>query len=504
MKKNILIAAVMFFALSVAAFAQATFTVGSVPESTVACCGQTERTGDVSFTTVYGSPLSVTGTITVTYPVAITNTAGPTGIQIRVPAGWPIPALPTINSLVPTVNPTQVVIQVPMNIPAGWSFRLTGVRVDVSSQFSGSINATASSTYNLLTAGETGFKVIENIAQPLVYVAPTGVTVNSVTGAITGTSAPKAYFKVREGFLDAFGKTAADEPTQNLAKMIRIKLSTIPAGVTLTFPATVVIPAQDLAPAGMFTRATSAGALAATAVSVTSADNPVVLYYIVSASTNPAGALETFSAEINVSVSSAALPLSGGTITATAHIAPIDTNTPKTLIPRYADAVECETAPATLVTISGGSTTLLIPYAQTADIWDTGVAIANTTKDPGTAMSITGARVQSGTITFYLYKQADGTLLTYTTQAGSPGSGLDAAGKLPSGQLYTVMLSQIVTAAGGPADGSFSGYVFVVANFTNAHGEFFVYDSNPITFVHGALMLVVTSDRSGGMEALNN
>jgi hypothetical protein len=199
--------------------------------------------------------------------------------------------------------------------------------------------------------------------------------------------------------------------------------------------------------------------------------------------------LETFSAEIGVTVTSTALPLAQGTITATAHIAPIDTATTPTLIPRYADFPECETATETLVSISGGSTALLIPYAQTADIWDTGIAIANTTKDPGlTVMSIAGARAQSGTISFYLYPQLGGTVLTYTTQAGSPGSGLDATGKLASGQLYTVMLSQIVPLAGGAANGDFSGYVIVVTNFINAHGEFFVYDSNPITFVHGALM----------------
>jgi hypothetical protein len=36
---------------------------------------------------------------------------------------------------------------------------------------------------------------------------------------------------------------------------------------------------------------------------------------------------------------------------------------------------------------------------------------------------------------------------------------------------------------------SFSGYVFIVTDFTNGHGEYFI--SNFDNFTHGSLMLVV-------------
>ena len=52
--------------------------------------------------------------------------------------------------------------------------------------------------------------------------------------------------------------------------------------------------------------------------------------------------------------------------------------------------------------------------------------------------------------------------------------------------------------------GDFTGYIFVVTNFTNAHGEYFISDFSG-GFTNGALMLVVNQTRDPNrMEDLNN
>jgi hypothetical protein len=150
------------------------------------------------------------------------------------------------------------------------------------------------------------------------------------------------------------------------------------------------------------------------------------------------------------------------------------------------------------LTVFGANTTLLIPFATTVTGagYNTGFAIANSTTDPGTTlMGLTAAVPQVGTITFYFYPGLPSTAapFTYTTAAGSPGSGLNATGSLPSGSTYTVLLSQLLAAAGQPAD--FSGYVFVITNFTHAHCLYVV--SNFTSFSQGSLALVINQNRSG-------
>ena len=143
-----------------------------------------------------------------------------------------------------------------------------------------------------------------------------------------------------------------------------------------------------------------------------------------------------------------------------------------------------------------------VSCTQATGGYDTGIAIANTTWDPGTtAMGVTGAVKQSGSITFYFYPQAPGTTpVTYTTHAGSPGAGLDASGNLPSGSTYVALLSKILADAGVTAD--FGGYIVVITNFTNAHCLFVL--SNFTTFSQGALGLVIYEPRAGGGEALEH
>lgn len=103
----------------------------------------------------------------------------------------------------------------------------------------------------------------------------------------------------------------------------------------------------------------------------------------------------------------------------------------------------------------------------------TAISVSNILKAPGSldtsVFGTTVANDRSGTIEFYLYNK-DGTLTTYETTAGSPGSGLAADGTLAAGQTYTVLLSEILTAASVTVD--FTGYGWVVANFDGVAGTY--------------------------------
>jgi hypothetical protein len=135
--------------------------------------------------------------------------------------------------------------------------------------------------------------------------------------------------------------------------------------------------------------------------------------------------------------------------------------------------------------------------------YDTGIAVSNTTLDPGAeALGIKGAIPQAGKILFVLYAQQNGSTAvkqyTYLTDGASPGTGLDPDGKLQPGSTYTVLVSQILQAAG--VTDEFQGYGFIVTNFTNAHG--ICVASNFTNFSQGTSLYVVRTDRQDVPESL--
>ena len=67
--KILLIAAVMFFGISVAAFAAAEYAVSTTPVTTAALNGMAEKVGDIAFSTLANTGATVTGTITIFYEV---------------------------------------------------------------------------------------------------------------------------------------------------------------------------------------------------------------------------------------------------------------------------------------------------------------------------------------------------------------------------------------------------------------------------------------------------
>lgn len=184
-----------------------------------------------------------------------------------------------------------------------------------------------------------------------------------------------------------------------------------------------------------------------------------------------------------VGAGSATLPLPSTPVTAQVQLAPTGAALSSTggaltglttgQVPRYQATLQPAT-PITVVVFPPANTTLLVNFAFVGPGYNTGLAIANTTTDPfGTTGG--GATPIDGTISFLLVKN-DGTSKTYTTTTGSPGSGLTGAGIVKSGSTYVVNLSELLTAASFGT--TFTGYIFVTANFTHAHGAATIYTTS--------------------------
>jgi hypothetical protein len=147
-------------------------------------------------------------------------------------------------------------------------------------------------------------------------------------------------------------------------------------------------------------------------------------------------------------------------------------------VPRYQTGTTV--GPVTVINFSGavtGQTTMFIPFATAsgaasppAGTFNTGIAIANTSGDP-TVFGAGRATDSAGNVSFHLFP-ADGSASTSITPA--TGCGL-VGGVIPAGGSFVCNLSTIMQAATPPMTGSFTGYVFIVANFSHAHGNAFVY-----------------------------
>jgi hypothetical protein len=475
MKKTILIAAVMIFAFSVAASAQALFDVGSTPVTTVASCGKTEMTGDIVFSTVISSLPIITGTIQINYGVPVSSTVGAvvevtTGITPATPLGNPLFVLPA-GSLITSGNILTILINPGAGWPNGVAIRVRGVKVDVSASPNlASVVATISGTNNTFVAGETSVTVISSTASALLLTLGSTPILN-ISSVFPTTPAPPGnpVVTATEGFLGAWIQNSA----------IRFNFTALPAGLTLTFPANIPTSAgnvfaqvnSDLA----FPPATTPTATFGSAAGAFSVYYRLVNYVVGSDTVR-----ETLALNPVLTVLATPRPLGLGTVTATAEMAAGAAG----YVPNYL-AGGCITGSATVLSVVPASTTLLIPYATAGGAYNTGIAIANTTTDPLAAGNT--AKVQSGTLTFYFYPQT-GTAFQWPLAGGTlaTGAGL-TSGALNSGGLYTVLLSELLTAAGKPA--SFSGYIIAVANFTDAHGQYFISDF--AAFTNGALMLVI-------------
>jgi len=499
--RTLLVAAAMLLTFTAAAYAQSTLTVGSIPVTAVIRSGNAEKTGDVTFSVVSG--VSNTGTITISYGVPITSPSANITV-VSNPAGQA-----TLNSV--SYSGGTVVLNVAAGLVQGNTIVLSGVRVAVAGTSLTTLDASVSAVANAITAGQTTVRVINSIAAGLASIGYASGTSAGQINAVSGNVDKQSdTVRITENFLNAFGTVV--DATQTQPPLIRLTLNQLPPPyVTITFPGSVN--ATSGTSAWQTCSGDSPYTISGANVDVTSDSTSLAVYYRLATGSDPTvaermGLLPTVA--VNTSKASFPLPTTSFTLTATFYPIASAFNSDGSLtnlpIPRY---VAEEVGPLTFLNIVGSSTAMIFPYMTASKVtgYDTGIAIANTTTDPGSsALGVSGATKQGGTIKFWFYPQVPAgsstvpTAISYTTKAGSPGTGLDATGSLPSGSTYTVLASQLLKDAGITAD--FTGYMIAVCNFSNGHAQYFV--SNFTTFSQGGQALILTVGRKTTPEALNN
>jgi len=147
-----------------------------------------------------------------------------------------------------------------------------------------------------------------------------------------------------------------------------------------------------------------------------------------------------------------------------------------------------------LFTINKCTCNILFPFVLSTAGFDTGLAIANTSADPGNTAGYTnGAGSQTGSVTFWMYgSNAAGAsaaaISPQCTNAGSPGTCPNGAGSgptnVPAGQVLLYALSGNNTAyiGGNPSNlagldnrwAGYTGYMIVQTQFQYCHAYAFI------------------------------
>ncbi len=187
-------------------------------------------------------------------------------------------------------------------------------------------------------------------------------------------------------------------------------------------------------------------------LSLEQVDIPVVVAYTANLAANPPGGL----------------PVTGTATQVTAGFAPFYSTAAARLpsatlpVPRFIPG----SAPLTLFQIGKCACNLLFPFVSNQLGYDTGIAIANTTTDPGANFGFNSTGPQQGAVTFWFYG------------AGTNGTAPPAtvtSSVVPSGQLLTYVLSTGNSGQGLDNRGAgFQGYIIAQASFQYCHGYAFI------------------------------
>jgi hypothetical protein len=195
------------------------------------------------------------------------------------------------------------------------------------------------------------------------------------------------------------------------------------------------------------------------------ADVPVVVAYASNLSANPP----------------VGLPVTGQIATVTGSFAPFYSSAAARLpsaslpVPRF---TPLPSQPINLFLINKCSCNILFPFVTDLAGFDTGIAIANTSQDPGPLQGFF-ATPQAGTITFYYYGIG--------TPTGGAAPQPQTSNLVPAGQVLTYDVFSGGGAIGANPNGidnrasSFQGYIIAQSQFQYCHGFAFISSlGNPI------------------------
>ena len=422
-------------------------------------------------------------------------------------------AAAVISSVTNTAAGCVVAVTIPgaLDVAVGDYIQVEGVRgrVDLSPAGAPSIGVDLSARLNATPSGSALFTTpsIVRVATSAVGLTTATIT-NGVVLFCTGPPpAPLPLITLQEGFNGAFVQhvvsllgTALTNPrpatgvsaTQGGSKnntQVMIQVADIPAGVTLAFPSTTS-GTHPIVGTNLSTGAASAGQLELLSSTVVGTTQTVV-YEFATADQS----ISDINTEVFIITPVVGLPatLALGVATAQVRLWPdlvVGDATSVTTVPFGTAATPADpaaprfndplipTPPANFVTINPCSTNLLFPYLANVAGFDSGLAIANTSRDALAFPGLVPSTIeQAGTCTLHGWAAADATYSAFTTPS------------IAAGTTFLTVLSS----ASNPAYNGFFGYIIAVCNFQYAHGFAFLSDGfgQPPSQAQGYLALII-------------
>jgi len=370
---------------------------------------------------------------------------------------------------------------------------------------------------------------------------------SSLNSFSTSTApSPSFYVAVNEGFSGAF-KTYADEASTvpvaagvvggsssalsnkvNSGTRIKLVFANIAPGVTIFTPQSVSTTGLGASSASVGdgavltavsseTGSSSTGLPTTTAVTgflpinspiaptssliaaTVSGTTATVIYEV---STDNLNGTDNFSIPVIYQIPANTVAPTSTAITVTTSLAP-QPATAASIIPSFSSTAPSITTTST-ISFSACSTTLLFPFVTNANGFETGIAIANTSKDPFGGKN-GGATAQSGTCTLNFY-QSGVSGATNPSAVTAPNLTEGANQPYLAGEDYAFTLTQALgVTASNPA--TFQGYIIAQCNFTYAHAFAYILGGlqpgmfvNPNNTAMGYLAIVVNRGAVSGQS----
>jgi hypothetical protein len=544
-----------------AAFIRAEGQAELLPPLTFSCTSATPTSGQATLS-IYLSPA-----LTITSPILSTSgaTNGQTEIVLTSPQvtgnvyGTVIGSSVTFSSFTFAaaatttftisnirVNASALPGQVAGALPTGIAAQafisgpITNLGTGTTQQVSPGTTNSATVAYAVSGFGANTGKVYVdagNVKTGTIISSPYPVCSSSLNSFSTST-APSAsfYVAVNEGFSGAF-KTLAHEASTvpvaagaisassisnavNSGTRIKLVFSNIAPGVNIFTAQTVntttigstatsvgdsavlsLVPTETQASPGAFPATTAAtGFIGTPLVAATVSGTTATAIYEVS--TDNLNSIDNFSIPVYFQVPSNTIAPTSTAVTVTTSLAP-QPATAASIIPSFSS-----TAPSIVTTntvsFSACSTTLLFPFVTNANGFETGIAIANTSKDPFGG-KLGGATAQSGTCSLNFY-QSGVSGATNPTSVTAPNLTEGANQPYLAGEDYAFTLTQALAVnTSNPA--TFQGYVIAQCNFTYAHAFAYILGGlqpgmfvNPNNTAMGYLAIVINRGSVSGIS----
>ncbi len=472
--------AVLFglLASAVPANAQVAFQLSTL-QRTVRTEGTTEAVGSVTLAVTTGGAITAGSTISLVYASGTTATnimPGTGTYAVNGGAATLCSAAPLAPITACAISGNNFTITIGASAwVVGNSIVVSGVRVNANAAGVGAtITATATAT---IPAGGQPITFFITNSGPVAAVANAATaTVTPGGGLLTcvGSNSGTFTVKIKENFNQAF-TSAGDEtgfggaPGGTVASLFAVTFSGVPVGVTVALNDFTGSSATLTLSSGVSGGTTGGSAVTFPATtgpltSKSATGSQTLTFTIIVTGTATTGANETIIADFvaftSGTIAAGAVTVSGPvSLTSTAITSPAAV----AQAPQFASNTQ---GTGTVFGVSDCITNLLFPWIVVdapgaSQVFDTGIAIANTTKDVFTAG---GAVPANGACTL--------TGFNFTTGASVVSSPIT----VNAGTTAAVVMS--TNAATGAAFSNFRGYVIAQCGFLNAHGFAFLTQNN--------------------------